>query len=214
MIKNLVSPFEFSLTPRIHRTRIEISGFGGQVKLGRIDADVAAYWIDKNPEQLGHHIYVKHLNVQQKLDGSLINPRRSRKDWGCICNIALDEGIEMSAPVEIKAFAQNGSQLLNHVQLPDQNSWPINQVDQSTFYQFDSRFSHATGRTFDMVCSTFIVESREPFDADLLDLNLLQTGWGTFITSISYGGLVVDVDDYVWVEVQAPQAIVLKKEGK
>lgn len=214
MIKNLVSPFEFSLTPRIHRTRIEISGFGGQVKLGRIDADVAAYWIDKNPELLGDHIYVRHLNVQQKLDGSPINPRRSRKNWGCICNIALDGGVEMSGRVEIKAFAESGSQIFSHVQLPDQDSWPVNQVDQSTFYQFDSRFHHATGRTFDVVCSTFIVESKEPFDPDLLDLNLVQTGWGTFINSVSYAGRVIELEDYVWVEAQAPKATVLKKEGK
>lgn len=214
MIKNLFAPFELAVTPRVPRTRIEISGLGGQVKLGRIDADVAAYWIDKNPEQFGGHIYVKHLNVQQKLDGSPINPRRSRKKWGCICNIAMDEGVEMAGRVEIKAFAENGAQLLNYVQLPDQSSWPVNQVDQTSFYQFDSRFSYATGRTFDVVCSTFVVEGKEPFDPDLLDLNLLQTGWGTFITSISYGGSVIDVDDYVWVEAQAPQATVLKKEGK
>ena len=119
----------------------------------------------------------------------------------------------MSGRVEIKAFAENGKQLLDYVQLPDQLGWPVNQVDDSSFYNIDSRHSHMTGRTFDVCCSKFLVESKTPFDADLLDLNLVQTSWGSFITSISYAGQVIEVEDQVWVPAAAPQACVLKEQG-
>lgn len=214
MLKNFNAPFEFAFAPRIQRTRVDIVGSGGQIKLGRVDEDVAAYWADQDPAAFGTHIYVMGLNVQQKLDGRPINPRRSRKNWGCICNIALDGGVEMDGRVEIKAFAENGDLLLDHVQLPDQASWPVNQVDDTRFYQLDSRYSHVLGRTFDVVCSSFIIEDRKPFDPDLLDLNLVQTGWGTFINSISYAGQVVPIEDQVCVPAQAPKATVLKKGGK
>lgn len=214
MLKIFNAPLEFAFAPRTHRTRVDIVGCGGKIKLGRVDEDVAAYWAGQDPAAFGTHIFVMGLNVQQKLDGTPINPRRSRKNWGCICNVAFNGGIEMEGCVEIKALAENGDQLLDYIQLPDQPSWPVNQVDDSSFFELDKRYSHVIARTFDVVCSSFIVESKQPFDSDLLDLNLVQTGWGTFITSISYGGQVIDVEDQVWVNAEAPKASVLKGEGK
>ncbi|GEM_PF-3252786 len=214
MLKIFNAPLEFAFAPRTHRTRVDIVGCGGKIKLGRVDEDVAAYWAGQDPAAFGTHIFVMGLNVQQTLDGAPINPRRSRKNWGCICNVAYNGGIEMEGRVEIKAFAENGDQILDYVQSPDQPSWPVNQVDDSSFYEFDGRHSHVVARTFDVVCSTFIVEGKEPFDPDLLDLNLVQTGWGTFITSISYGGEVIDVEDQVSVQAAVPKATVLMKEGK
>lgn len=213
MLKTFNAPLEFAFIARSYSTRIEIIGCGGRIKLGRIDEDVASYWIDKDPAAMGSHIFSNGLNVQQKLDGTAINPRRSRRNWGCICNVAHACGVEMEGRVEIKAFAENGDQLLDFIQLPEETSWPVNLVDSSSFFEFDGRHSHAIGRTFEVVCSTFIVEGKAPFDPDLLDLNIVQTGWGTFITSISYAGDVIDAVDKVWVEAEAPKVCVLKKES-
>lgn len=205
-----VLPFE----TRSSRTHIHITGFAGLVKLGTVRNDVAAYWEKQDVEAFGAHIFEKELSVDQRLDGTPINPRRSQKNWGCICNVASAGGIELQGRVEIRALSPSGDLLLHFVQDPGQTGWPINQVDDRSFFQLEDRRRYAAGRTFGVGSATFMVEDTSPFDPDLMDLNIVQTGWGGFINSISYKGQVMDMYDHVWVREQPPKAFVFKAEGK
>src|SRR3546814_12055943 len=68
---------------------------------------VATYWEKQDVEAFGVHIFEKELSVDQRLDGTPINPRRSQKNWGCICNVASVGGIELEGRVEIRALSRS-----------------------------------------------------------------------------------------------------------
>lgn len=205
---------ELPFGKRSYQTRIEITGFGGVVELGEIRKDVAGYWSKQDAESFGAHIFEKKLSVDQRIDGSAINPRRSRKNWGCICNVACIAGIEVSARVEIRATSDTGSVLLDFTQEQGATSWPIDQVDDRSFFQLQQRRRYAAGRSFGVMSCIFIVEDANAFDPDLMDLNLVQTGWGAFINSISYKGKVINIDDGCFHPLQLPIATVLQSEGQ
>jgi len=207
-------PVEFPIKRPTYHTRVEITGCGGSIKLGEVRADVATYWSKQAPETFGAHIFEKEMSVDQQLDGKPINPRRSPRNWGCICNVAYVEGIEIGARVEIRATSDAGDLLLDFAQQPEATGWPVNQVDDRSFFQLQQSRRYAAGRTFGVMSCIFIVEDGDPFDPDLMDLNLVQTGWGTFINSISYKGKVIDVDDSCFHPLQSPMATVLRSEGQ
>lgn len=191
-------------------TRIQVRGLGGKIGLTKVHDDVAAYWKDQNPGSFGTHIMMG-LNVEQKLDGSRINSLRSSEEWTDICDAVFDGGIEMEGTVEIEIFDDQDQQLLSFRQDPGETSWPVHMVDDQRFFQFEPGYSYACARTFDWVCSSFLVRSQRPFDPDLMDLNILQTGWGTFINSISYDAEVIEVENQVWMTMQSPKATILQK---
>src|SRR3546814_6590557 len=72
-----VLPFE----TRSSRTQIHITGCAGLVKLDKIRNDVATYWEKQDVEAFGVHIFETELSVDQRLDGTPINTRRSQKNW-------------------------------------------------------------------------------------------------------------------------------------
>ena len=212
---NLLSqPRALPFETRSNRTEIHITGFAGMVKLGKIRKDVAAYWEKQDAEAFGVHIFEKELSGDQRLDGTAINPRRSQDKWGCICNVACERGIELDARFEIRALSETSDLLLHFVQEPGVPGWPVNQVDDRSFFQLQRHDRHAIGRTFGVASCTYIIDESKPFDPDLMDLNIVQTGWGTLINSISYKAQVIDMHDHVWVAEQSPRAAVLHREGK
>ena len=192
-------------------TRIQVRGLGGKICLTKVHDDVAAYWKDQNPASFGTHIVMLGLNVEQKLDGSRINPLRSSEGWTDICDAVFDGGIEMEGTVEIEIFDEHDQQILSFRQHTGEPSWPVRMIDDQRFFEFEQGHNYVCARTFDWVCSSFLVRSQRPFDPDLMDLNIFQTGWGNFIHSISYDEEVIEVEDQVWMTMQSPKATILQK---
>jgi hypothetical protein len=206
-------PFDTPELSRIKRrtvTRVDIIGCGGKVMLGKANDHEAAYWRKHDPAAFGTHLLLLGLDVGQRLDGGPVKPRSVTKGLNKR-DVMFDGGIEMEGTIEIKAVAEDGTQLLDYLQQPDEPAWPVSMVDDRRFFQTDAKSTYFMARTFDSVCSTFIVEANRPFDPDLLDLNIFLTGWGAFIDSIFYDGQVIKPSDQMWLTAKTPKAMILQQ---
>jgi len=143
-------------------TRIEIEGWGGSVMVGRLNDDVAQYWIGKDHHDFGEHLFEKERSVELKLDGSAVNSGRGLPERYEADSVGHAWGAEIAEGLEVKATSENYDMLLRQPGQPAPEL--LGTVDETTFGSLDGSFYHVYGRTYEWVRSTFYIEDDIPYD--------------------------------------------------
>lgn len=190
-------------------TRIEITGFGGVLMLGRLHEDVAAYWSSQDKKETGEHIFFVDKSVEEALDGKIINPDRAIDERLEADNIGSVNGPEIHEGLQINAFSSANEQIIQFTHEEKNGFWRVNREDNHTFYDLDVDAPYLVSRTFEETTSFFYLEGEAPFDSKLLEMNVVYCGASCVIDSICYAGVDLKPTHRVGMMVDRPIAYVL-----
>ena len=180
-----------------------IAGYGGHIGLTPISDEAASYWKDLDVEIFGQHLLLDDKPSHIDLNG---------KELGGVQQEELNTmaGPELHDGLMIDLYDRLNGQRVWGYEIGEALTEPFkHEVDQDYYRDLKDGTSYAHFRTFDAISNVYLLETYEPFDPALLELDFVWFSNSKILRSVRYNDQDVKFDHQCGHAVQAPIASVL-----
>lgn len=186
-----------------HTYHLYIAGCGGEVGLTPISDAAADYWKDINIAVFGHHILINEKPTYIDLDGQQLGQAQFDE-------LNILEGPELHDGLTIDLYDPRNGQKVWGYQVGEELTKPFkHELDEAYYGDLKDDTSYVYYRTFDAVSNVYVLETYEPFDSALLELDFVWFSGSQILRSVRYDDREVNFDHQCVQAVQAPMASVL-----
>lgn len=165
-----------------------VAGFGAEARMSPISETTSQYWSKVDEETFGAHFLDNDKSPNEDLNGSVIDPHADN-----YCRYV--KGPELHEHFNVVAFSQvDGEQVWGSV-VEDIHDLKFKSSYDPTFFRIaEPNRSYAVGRTFEAISSQYNIQTVEPFDPDLLELQFVWFSGTQILQAVQYDGVDVELD--------------------
>ena len=173
-------------TPYLYQ--LQVAGYGAEAKMAPISEPTAQYWSKIDELSFGAHFLDDDKSLNEDLNGSVIDPHAAN-----YCRYV--KGPELHENFIVAAFSVVDGEQVWGLAVEDIHDLKFKASYDPTFFRIaEPNRSYAVGRTFEAISSQYNIQTAEPFDPDLLELQFVWFSGTQILQAVQYDGVDVELD--------------------